>query len=56
MLVQYDEGRGGLEGLWADRWLRNFRWLTVRHDRLLDTYRDWFIYAYAIITLRRILK
>lgn len=37
-------------------WLGNFRRLTVRYDRLMDTYGGFFHLACALITLRKVLK
>jgi transposase len=37
-------------------WLGNFRRLTVRYDRLLETYGGFFHLACALITLRKVLK
>ena len=37
-------------------WIGNFRRLTVRHDRLMETYGGFFHLACAMITLRRVLK
>ena len=36
--------------------LGNFRHLTIRDDRLMETYRGSFQLAYALITLRTVLK
>lgn len=37
-------------------WLGNFRRLTVRYDRLMDTYGGFFHLTCALITLRKVLK
>jgi len=37
-------------------WLGNFRRLTVRYDRLLETYGGFFHLACALVTLRKVLK
>jgi transposase len=37
-------------------WLGNFRRLTVRYDRLVETYGGFFHLACALITLRKVLK
>jgi transposase len=37
-------------------WLGNFRRLTVRYDRLLETYGGFFHLACALITLKKVLK
>lgn len=37
-------------------WLGNVRRLTVRYDRLMETYGGFFHLACALITLRKILK
>lgn len=37
-------------------WIGNFRRLTVRYDRLLETYGGFFHVACAMITLRKVLK
>jgi len=37
-------------------WLGNFRRLTVRYDRLLETYGGFFHLGCALITLRKVLK
>jgi transposase len=37
-------------------WIGNFRRLTVRHDRLLETYGCFFHVACAMITLGKVLK
>lgn len=37
-------------------WWGNFRRLTVRYDRLLETYGGFFHLACALITLRKVLK
>jgi len=37
-------------------WLGNFRRLTVRYDRLMDTYGGFFHLACALLTLRKVLK
>ena len=37
-------------------WLGNFRRLTVRYDRLMETYSGFFHLACALITLRKVLK
>ncbi|CAI4033639.1 transposase [Nitrospira tepida] len=37
-------------------WLGNFRRLTVRYDRLMDTYGGFFHLACTLITLRKVLK
>ncbi len=37
-------------------WLGNFRRLTVRYDRLLETYSGFFHLACALIALRKVLK
>ena len=38
------------------RWIGNFRRLTVRRDRLMETYGGFFHMAYALITLRKLLR
>ena len=37
-------------------WIGNFRRLTVRYDRLMETYGGFFHLACALITLRKVLK
>ena len=37
-------------------WLGNFRRLTVRYDRLMETYGGFFHLACALVTLRKVLK
>ncbi len=37
-------------------WIGNFRRLTVRYDRLLETYGGFFHVACAMITLRKVLR
>lgn len=41
---------------WTIGWVDNFRRLTVRYDRLLETYSGFFHLACALITLRKVLK
>jgi len=37
-------------------WLGNFRRVTVRYERLLETYSGFFHLACALVTLRKVLK
>lgn len=37
-------------------WLGNFRRLTVRYDRLMETYGGFFHIACAMLTLKKVLK
>jgi transposase len=37
-------------------WLGNFRRLTVRYDRLMETYGGFFHLACALVTRRKVLK
>jgi transposase len=40
----------------SDAWLGHFRRLVVHYERLITTYAGFFHLAYALLTLRRVLK